>query len=247
MVHDDVRANLPAAGTDGRIFKTTKPGWYLYRDNGTSWDAWSGWMYNQDFNADYFEWLNRKSNGSQGTLNLYDGGSLVKAPPPTIAGEAVRLRIQRVNYLAPTTPPYTVTAGFIPLLDPTNQTSCGIVFYESSTDKFIFFRLLYDDTVLTKNDLLISLDKYPGPNLSPTAYKQRSAGTLTGPMCWFRMADDGTNLTWSFSTDGKNYLVFDTHSRTDFLAGGPDLIGFAVNSNNTTATAAMDMISWEKA
>lgn len=142
--------------------------------------------------------------------------------------------------------PYTVTAAFTPLLSPVNQTCCGIVFRDSVTDEFIIYRIMYDDTSVTKRDLVISLDKYDDPNTFNSNYKTLSAGTLIAPMVWFKMEDDGVDLNWYFSNDGINFMLFDTRTRTDFLASGPDEIGIAFGTNNTTGVAGMNLHSWLK-
>jgi virginiamycin B lyase len=147
---------------------------------------------------------------------------------------------------AQTVIPYTVTVAFTPLLSPVNQTCCGIVFRDSATEEFIICRIMYDDTSVTKRDLVISLDKYDDPNNFNSNYKTLSAGTLTSPMVWFIMEDDGVDLNWYFSNDGFNFVLFDTQTRTDFLVNGPDEIGIGFGTNNTTGGAGMNLHSWLK-
>jgi virginiamycin B lyase len=142
--------------------------------------------------------------------------------------------------------PYTVTTAFTPLLSPVNQTCCGITFRDSTTGEFIIYRIMYDNTSVTKRDLVISLDKYDDPNTFNSNYKTLSAGTLISPMVWFKMEDDGVDLNWYFSNDSFNFILFDTQSRTDFLASGPDEIGVAFGTNNTTGGAGMNLHSWLK-
>ena len=172
---------------------------------------------------------------------LGEGGIFIHTLPPSVIGfEEVRLRTQPLTFEDPTSAPYTVTTAFLPLLHHSDKTSCGIIMRESSTEKFIFFRLMYDTTSsISKNDLVISVDKYTDEDTFDSNYKTLSAATLLGSVVWFKMEDDNTDLIFSVSNDGKNFIEIDSQTRTDFLAGGPDEVGFAINSNNTIGSAAM--------
>jgi hypothetical protein len=133
----------------------------------------------------------------------------------------------------------------VPQIDPTDQTSCGVVFRESSTGKFIFFRFMFDTTsAITKSDVVFSVDTYTNPTTFNSNYAVVSAGFLRGSVIWLSMLDDGTDLTWSYSNDGQNYTVITTQSRTNFLALGPNQVGFAINSNTTAGAAGMTLLSW---
>ena len=223
----------------------------VFRENGIAWRAWGPvFQINEslDFEDENWNWIN-VNDGVNDPASLTDifGDLAFYTPPSAGAGENIRLFTQPVNMAPPTTPPYTAVAAFTPLLSPVNQTCCGIAFRDSATDQFIIFRVMYDDTSITKRDLVISLDKYDDPNTFNSNYKTLSAGTLTAPMIFFKMEDDGINLNWYFSNDGFNYALFDTQLRTDFLPTGPDEIGVAFGTNNTTGTAGMNLHSWLKA
>jgi hypothetical protein len=246
------RASLPMPELDGRLFLTQSPGWYLFRENGVAWRSW-GPIFELhegiDFESENWNWIN-VNDGVNPPAALTDlfGDLTFFTPASAGAGENIRLFTQPISAEAPFTPPYSVVAGFSPLLSPVNQTCCGIVFRESSTDKFIIFRIMYDDTSVTKRDLVMSLDKYDDPNTFNSNYKTLSAGTLISPLIFFKMEDDGINLNWYFSNDGFNFALFDSQLRTDFLAGGgPDETGVAFGTNNTTGTAGMNLHSWLRA
>lgn len=246
----DTRANLPSPGLDGRLFFTQTPGWYLYRENGAAWRAWGPiFQLNEgiDFDNDEWGWTNVNDgvNPPAGLTGIF--GELVFAVAPNVSpGENVRLFTEAVNAEIPASPPYTVTTAFIPLLAPVNQTYCGIVFRDSVSGKFIFFKLMYDDTSITKRDIVISIDKYDDPNTLNSSYKTLSGGSLLSPMVWFRMSDDSVNLKWYFSNDGFNFTLIDSVSRTNFLSSGPDEIGIAFGTNNTTGSAGINLNSWLK-
>jgi hypothetical protein len=244
------RASLPTPELDGRLFLTQYPGWYVFREDGVAWRAWGPifQLYEGlNIDSDDWNWVNENDtvNPIPGVADQF--GDLVFSVQPNVgAGENMKMFTELVSAETPTTPPYTVTAAFSPLLTPVNQTCCGIVFRDTATDKFIIFRIMYDDTSVTKRDLVMSLDKYDDPNTFNGNYKTLSAGSLTSPMIWFRMNDDGVNLNWYFSNDGFNFALFDSHSRTNFLASGPDEIGIGFGTNNTTGSAGINLHSWLK-
>lgn len=235
------RAALPSSDTEleGRFWFTTD-GYYIYRDNGITWDA-HGPMFplNEPDNTG-FAWVNQGS----ATVTTTDGGVYLTGPGSS--GDDVHIRVQDVSFVAPTSPPYVVTAAFIPLLYPEDTTDCGLIFRASGTGEFIYFRIIYDTGASTKNDLSISLDKYDSPTVFNSNYTVRSASSIRGPIIWLRIQDNNTNLIWSISNDGKNFHQFDSRSRTDFLASGPNQIGYAVNSTTLTGSTAMTLLSWEK-
>lgn len=52
---------------------------------------------------------------------------------------------------------------------------------------------------------------------------------------WFKLQDDGTNITCSFSRSGALYFPVGTASRTAWLSSGPTGVGLMVGSNGTNA------------
>ena len=242
----DTRAERPSEGNQGRLYFTQSPGWYIFQDDTTEWKGWGPVVQMVEPFDVNFGWVNQGIGFAEGSSQ--EGGIFIHTTPPsTIEFEEVRLRTQDLTFEDPTSAPYTVTTAFLPLLSHTDKTSCGIIMRENSSEKFIFFRLMYDTTSsISKNDLVISLDKYTDEDTLDSNYKTLSAATLLGSVIWFRMADDNADLIFSVSNDGKNFIEIDSQTRTDFLAGGPDEVGFAINTNNTSGSAAMTLLSWEK-
>lgn len=230
------------ANVSGRIWLDAFPGWSWYRDDGTQWLKWGHFNEFTEPDQSLFSWVNQSS----ATISTTYGPSVLTTPAPGGAGENVNLRVQSTPVIPPTpTTPYSLIAGFLPNIDPVNNTSCGMVLRESSTGKFIFFRLLFDTTsAITKSDIVFSVDKYTSPTVFSANYNVVSAGFLRGSVIWFKIFDDGTNITWSYSNDGQNYTNITTQTRTDFLALGPNQIGFAIDSNTTTGAAGMTLLSW---
>jgi len=247
----DTRANLPVPELDGRLFLTQTPGWYLFRENGIAWRSWGPIFQLVPDSIDFTDETWTPININDGVNPPYalgdeEGGLIFSVDPNVSLGENVRLLIQNVVDVVPISPPYTVTMVFTPILSPINQTYCGMVFRDSVTGSFIFFKLMYDTTSITKRDVVISVDKYSSVIALVAPYVTLSAGTLISPMIWFRMEDDGVNLSWYFSNDGLNFMLVTSQSRTNYLGTGPDQIGIAIGGNNTTGGAAMNIHSWLK-
>jgi hypothetical protein len=220
----------------GRIWMDSFPGWSWYRDDGTAWVKWGHLNEFTEPDQSLFSWVNQSS----ATIDTTYGPTVLKAPAPGGAGENVNLRVQAT----PTTP-YNTIIGFIPQLDPADNTSCGMILRESSTGKFIYSRLLFDDaSAITKSDIVFSVDKYTNPTTFSANYNVASAGFLRGSIIWLKVFDDGINITWSYSNDGQNYIDITTQSRTNFLASGPDQIGFAIDSNTTSGAVGMTLLAW---
>lgn len=173
-----------------------------------------------------FAWVNQGSAlisaGSDGRLWLRKSGE---------AGTNTNIR----KKAAPATP-YTLTAGFVPILFAAT-TGAGILVRESSTGKFVLIYWRHSNTlgVLKMTNATTVSAAYTTPSFFPH-----------GPMVWLQIEDNGTNLISSVSMDGENFLQVHSISRTDFMAGGPDEIGFALL---TTASdlCGMTLVHWKQA
>jgi hypothetical protein len=240
------RSGLPLSDIDtpGRLYFSTDPGWYIWRDTGEgNWESWGPIFQLNEPNETGLSWVNQGS----ATTDTTNGGVYLHTPAPGSPGDNVRLRVQDVNFVAPTAPPYTVTAAFLPLLHPVDETSCGLVFRENSTGKFVFFRMLYTTTSsFTKNDLVLSVDQYTNETTFSSNVIQVPASVLLSSVVWLKMQDDGTNLIFSYSNDAANYRVLTVVSRTSFMLTGPDQIGYAVNDTSLLGMAGMTLFSWTK-
>ena len=62
---------------------------------------------------------------------------------------------------------------------------------------------------------------------------------------WLRIKDDGTNLKFSASRDGKYYFTEMSVGRTVHMAGGPNQFGSFGNVDGSAGAFALDVFSIE--
>lgn len=173
-----------------------------------------------------FAWVNQ---GTATVSATNDGIALVQ--PGAGASSSAALRVKT----APATP-YTVTAYLQHGIVMGKQyPKTGLVFRESGTGKFVSFHLSQGFMWLTKWT-------------SATAVSgDYSNFAVAQTINWFRVRDDGTNLIFSVSGDGVTFIQIETRGRTDFLAGGPNQVGFfveAFNSGTPNFDAVATLRSW---
>lgn len=179
-----------------------------------------------------FSWTNQ--GGASVTVNP-NGGIFLKAP----ATASTTMRIRRLA--APSTP-YTLTAAFLPMLVGKDYHEGGLLFRESGTSK------------ISTLDFLSSNSGAPYPFQYHCAHwtNESSFGAdsanapmvFAGAVHWFRISDDGTNLKYSVSHDGFNFLQLLSEARNAFFTTAPDQVGFWCLTNNTTWDAGITLASW---
>lgn len=227
-IDSDTLANRPAAGTDGAAFLPTD-GVQLYRDDGSVWQPWGPiFPFAEPDDAD-FGWIN------QGTASVSTtaGGIYLQSPAD---GSGANLRIRKMT--APATP-WTLTVYLLPAIFRKAFHSYGICFRESSTGKLHVF-----DVLSTNSTTNIRSSKFTGPTVFSTDYQLTACAELYR---WFRIQDTGTNRICSYSPDGQHWIQFHSITRTDFLTGGADEIGFFVAGENSTTpnlAAALTLLHW---
>lgn len=233
------RAALPAPDPEfeGRLYFQDDPGIYIRRDDGNAWPAYGPIFELYEPNETGFSWVNQQTTT---TVTTY-GGIILSSPAPLLAGDNINIRVET----APVTP-YTAKAGFLYLLYPENQTSVGLIFRETATSKLVFFRLMFDNTTTVKTDLVLSVDKYTSPTVFSANYKVASANILKSNLNWLSIADDGTDLIFSYSNNNIDYINFFQVARNNFFTVAPDQVGYAINSNNINGNAVLTLLSWQK-
>jgi hypothetical protein len=222
IIYSSAWASPPATPVIGDLWiPTNSP--YTARYSGSAWVYFlDGVQVVLPVSAD-FSWANQGS----ATIDTSNGGVFLKMAVG--AGDNWRLRIKAVP-----TPPYTVTAAFIPHIFRLNYMAVGLVWYDGT--KLVSF------AAASNADIPIgkwtNVSTYGNSN-----YVADRLPTLFPKLLWLRIADDGTNRTCYFSFDGYHWQQIHTIGRTDWLT--PTYIGFGVNPNNTFYDAGMWLLHWQ--
>lgn len=175
-----------------------------------------------------WSWVN------QGTSTITDvGDGRVVLGAPSAGGNNLVARVRT----APATP-YTLIArvdGACITLG--GNDGWGVCFRESSTSEItMFYRQPTDATPACVENWT-----------NPTTFSASLANTayLAATPTWFRLTDDGTNLTFALSYDGfsASFIQIHTMGRTTFMAGGPDQIGFI--TRNDSGARVVSLQSWD--
>jgi len=214
----------PSASQAGRLYFPTNDAVVL-RDTGAAWERWGTvWNFIAPDNST-FSWVN------QGSSTVAQVGSTVKLIGQ-INSEA-HLRVLS----APSTP-YTLTAAMRVTGYRQNTYRFGILVRDSGTGKF--------STVGVNWNAIGSANYWVWSDWGSTT----TFAVQTGLECqlpeilWLRVRDNGTNLIWSYSVDGINFIVAFSSTRTFYMAT-PNQLGFWLTSGAGTLAASLTLLSWD--
>jgi hypothetical protein len=177
-----------------------------------------------------FSWVN------QGGASVTAANDAIYLLGPAGAGENWRVRIKT----APS-PPYVITAAFIPNIAAVASPSAGFAFRQSSDGKMHVFTFSHASSPVLQPQMFSM--KLTSATVFSATYSQITWIPI-GAVYWFRIEDNNTNRICSYSRDGYNWTVHHSVSRTDFLTA--DQVGFVVNSGHASHAAAMTLLSWEQ-
>lgn len=172
-------------------------------------------------------WLN------QGSSVVSDGPTGIAIDGPSSASNNLSGR-----YMAAPSTPYTITA----LIGATRATSnggcVGIGWYNGTAK--VQAICLYNFT----SGPQINVRQYTSPTVLAGTNYTSGLNTFTAPI-WFRIADDGTGVSFAISQDGANFLpVFSTAKATGFLgATGYSNLLFFIDPLTTSHTIGT-LLSW---
>lgn len=199
---------------------------YVNRYSGSAWVPWGPIFPMTPPVGGDFSWVNQLT----ATVTTTNGGThLLK---PGASGYNLVMRIKT----APATP-YTITAGFISHMAAVDFVHAGLVFRQSSDGKLQTFA-----NVMNPTGSFLLIQKWTNPTTFDSGQLTLAYPQLA--VSWLRIADNGTNRVYSWSTDGQNWQVLYTVVRTDHLTA--DQVGFFVNANNATYSSAMTLLSWKE-
>jgi len=233
----DTYANRPTAGVAGRLYLETDYGLWAY-DDGSNWNVF-GRMWNFVPPIDsQFAWVNQQAatvTTTQDSIDLYSAGNM----------NGVNIR----KKAAPATP-YTITAFAAFNLQPTSfySESIGLLWRNSTSGKFVTFG------VNCGQNLFFGSSQWNSPTNSNADYSgfvginDTPFQFLWGTGSWIRITDDGTTRKGFLSNDGKNWMIFQSQTHTDFMT--PDEVGFYVNAYNQSVSpdnsCLFRLFSWEE-
>jgi hypothetical protein len=184
------------------------------------------------------------SNLSWTPLNLAGNcggaGTLVTNGVMTLTGTASSCNmIVGATIPLPSTP-YTRTAGFMLAQSNGAWSNLGIM-VSDSTGAFFSMGLVNQGTT----NYMLATEHWSGPNSWGGLDATAPNGNYVGPIMWFRVSDDGVNITYTYSMDGLVFLPFRTLARTTYT-GMPATLGFFVGPDTGTGlSTSVTLVSWQ--
>jgi hypothetical protein len=204
----------------GRIYRTTD-GPYIYRDNGSSWDAF-GPIYNcVPLDDSGFSWVNQ--NGASVDSS---GGSVILSNFNT-AGTSLSISM-RVK-TAPSTP-YSIEIAFQPYWTfGTAFQSIMFGFRESSSGKLHNYGLDLQGSTCVP---LIRSEKWNSGTSYSADYGSLAFNGFRDIPHFVKIQDDGTNRKFYYSWDGYYWLLWNSNGRTDWITANQIYYGVRQDTNS---------------
>jgi|SRR5579872_901736 len=233
-VLSDVYANLPSAGTVGKLYLPTD-GYALQRDGGSAWSLF-GPMWPLTLPPALGSWT--QVNGTGATFSTLAGAI-------NILANANSSNDRKILAMAAPATPYTITALLVPDIYAQQFNAIGVGWRDSSTDHqaFICFN---DGGSSTAGGAQGEIELRSVNSLSSTGfysgYVTLVASTVPA-FIWLRIRDDGTNRIVSYSHDGLFFRQIHSIARTTDVAN-PNQVMFFAESINATYQAAVTLLSW---
>ena len=155
--------------------------------------------------------------------------------------------VLHVQYRTAPATPYSVTAGFTKKwLWNSDAATYSLLVRESTTGKMITILAAHTATL---GNSQIEITKWTNVATSSDDYYSDYSGlwnqtVLYSQYTWLRITDDGSSLSFWYSLDGYNFTQISTSvSRTDWMASGPDQIGWSTGLNSATIQGA-SLLQW---
>lgn len=222
----------PAAGNNGNLFFPSDAA-VIERDNGSAWKDWGPIFALTPPALGGFTWVNQ--GGATATQTR--SGVVLTAP-----GHGSGANFRCLVKAAPARP-YTITAFLLGMMLSKSFHTVGLLFRESSTGKLHTFNMVG----VSGGRVTLASSKLTNPTTFSADYQQLD---LQARLRWLRIADDNTNRICSVSEDGQNWVQIHSITRTDFLTGGADQVGFfagAENQGTPNVSVIANLLSWVEA
>lgn len=194
-----------------------------------SWEVWGpAWSLTVPPATGDLTWVNQGS----ATASSTSGGLVLTSPAQ--ASYSAHMLVK-----SSPTPAYTFEVGFIPTIVPASDVDVGILIRESGSGKWINIRY----TATGTTTMYVYVSAWSSPTSWSTNYVNRDVRYMNFRALWFKIANDTSDRTYSFSTDGFSYIDLLTHGNTTFIT--EDQIGIYA-SGRATYTASINAIHWKE-
>lgn len=217
-------ASRPSAGVNGRLY-LPDDGYSIAKDNGMAWQPWGPSMPLTAVPSGVWSWINQ---GSSTVLESRDAVHLLASGTSNATSSNWVLRAK-----TPPATPYTATFRFIPPVISKLFLGYGIQLRQagagSGQNRSVHMWWCLAQVSGTDAGGMIRIEKWTSVFVFSAAYIEQRA---ISPPSWFRVRDDGTNLRFSVSADGLNWVEMYVVSRTDWMLQGPDQVCFGAYSHN---------------
>lgn len=171
--------------------------------------------------AGNFSWVNQG-----GATETAVGNALVLS---AAAGSGSNWR-QRLLSIGANT---SLTAAMVVTMEPQTFRSAGLVFRESATSKLMVFGINHQASA---NFDTLSVVRYTSSTqFASTAFLIGNSYTLGKQVFWAQLAISGSNLLFSYSNDGVNYVQVWSETKTTFFTTAPDQWGYGLDNNVSDA------------
>lgn len=222
-------ASRPAAGNAGTLYKTTD-GILEFYDDGSNWHPYFG-----SVPLTQVPVLSNWTQVNMGSATIADWAGAIQLNGPALAGDSFKMAVKS----APSTP-YTITAAFLIANAGINFSMGGLIHRNSSSGDLRVYG------VTRVNGEWLGRSFHSGPTGAGN-----SRGTDVSrhviepsPLLWLRFADNGTTVTYSFSVNGFDWVVWGTGTHSEDFT--PDQVGFGINVNNSTRGMTLTLLSWKE-
>lgn len=226
-------AARPSSHSAGDIYLTTDSYWDYLVSNGASWShLFCGFECIPPSSAD-FTWVNQGG----ATISTVNGG--VSISVPASATNNRRLRVKEAPAY-----PYTLTSIVIPTFVGGVEMGAAIGLRESNTGKLTAIAVMATYTGFAFSS--ISTARIVSPTSSGDTLTATSVIGTVAPSSaiWLQITYDGSDISYSFSVDGRNFNTLFAETKAAHFTVAPDQVWFGCDVATASYSGAATFIHW---
>lgn len=175
-----------------------------------------------------FAWRN------QGGASINALSNSIYISIPAIAGANFRGR-----EVAAGAAPFSIVAGLIPQIHNQNNNSVGLYVTDGTKLEILQITDYANSAGLVTT---LAVNRYSSVTAYASTPQTVGQGVTISPI-FLKIRDDGTNLTFSWSPDGSNFIQIYSEARLAYLSSIADF-GWGGESNNSTWPDGALLMSW---